>query len=64
MYLWKKYPDYIILHVGTNELNSEILPKRIAKSIIDVAKNALSDNRIVNISDTVPHNGNSNTQAI
>ena len=32
-------PDYVILHVGTNELNSELTPERIAKSVIDVGKN-------------------------
>ena len=34
----EKNPDYVIFHVGTNELNSELPPERIAKSIIDVAK--------------------------
>ena len=31
-------PDYVILHVDTNELNSELTPDRIAKSVIDVGK--------------------------
>ena len=31
--------EYVILHVGTNELNSELTPERIAKSYIDVRKN-------------------------
>ena len=34
----KKNPDYVLFHVGTNELNSELPSERIAKSIIDVAK--------------------------
>ena len=34
----EKNPEYVTLHVGTNELNSELTPKRIAKSIIDVGK--------------------------
>ena len=46
----EKNPDYVIFHVGTNELNSELPPERIAKSIIDVAKNTKSDSRIVSIS--------------
>ena len=33
-------PDHVILHVGTNELNSELLPEKTAKSIPDVAKNS------------------------
>ena len=41
----RKIPDYVIFHVGTNELNSELPPERIAKSIIDVAKNTKSDSR-------------------
>ena len=32
-------PDYVILHVGTYEPNSELTPDRIAKSVIDVGKN-------------------------
>ena len=52
----KKNPDYIIFHVGTNGLNSELPPERIAKSIIDVAKNTKSDSRIVGIPGIVPRN--------
>ena len=40
-------PDHVILHVATNELNSELLPERIAKSIVDVAKNIKSEKRSV-----------------
>ena len=43
----EKNPEYIIFHVGTNELNSELQTERIAKSIIDVAKNTQSDSQIV-----------------
>ena len=56
----EKNPDYVIFHIGTNELNSELPPKRIAKSTIDVAKNTQSDSRIVSISGIVPHNDNFN----
>ena len=59
----KKNPDYVIFHVGTNELNSELPPERIAKSIIDVAKNTKSDSRIVSISGIVPRNDNFNIKA-
>ena len=46
LYLRKK-PHNLTFHVGTNELNSELRPERIAKSIIDVAKNTQSDSQIV-----------------
>ena len=59
----EKNLDYLIFHVGINELNSELPPERIAKSIIDVAKNNQSDSRIVSISGIVPRNDNFNTKA-
>ena len=59
----EKNPDYVIFHVGTNELNSELAPEKIAKSIIDVAKNTQSDNRIVRISGIVPRSDNFNIKA-
>ena len=40
-------PDHVILHVGTNEPNSELLPERIAKSIVGVAKNIKSEKHSV-----------------
>ena len=60
----EKNPDYVIFHVGTNELNSELALKRIANSIIDVAKNTQSDSRILSISGIVPRNDNFNVKAI
>ena len=33
-----KNPEYVTLHVGTKELNSELTPERISKPIIDVGK--------------------------
>ena len=59
----EKNLDYVIFHVGTKELNSELPPKKIAKSIIDVAKNTQSDSRIVSISGIVPRNENFNIKA-
>ena len=56
-------PDHVILHVGTNELNSELLPERIAKSIVDVAKNIKSEKRSVSISGVVPRNDDLNNKA-
>ena len=56
-------PDHVILHVGTNELNSELLPERIAKSIVDVAKNIKSEKSSVSISGIVPRNDDLNNKA-
>ena len=56
-------PDHVILHAGTNELNSELLPERIAKSIVDVAKNIKSEKRSVSISGVVPRNDDLNNKA-
>ena len=57
-------PEYIILHVGTNELKSDSTPERIAKSVVDVGKNIQSDNRTVAISSIVPRNDNFNNKAM
>ena len=54
----------VILHVGTNDLNSELPPEKIAKSIVDVAKNIQSDTRKVSISGIVPRNDNFNNKAM
>ena len=59
----KNDPDHVILHIGTNQLNSKLLPKRIRKSIIDVAKNIKSEKRSVSISDVVPCNDDLNNKA-
>ena len=59
----KKNLGYIIFHVGTNELNSELPPERTAKSVIDITKNTQSNSRIVSISSIVPRNDNFNIKA-
>ena len=59
----EKNPDYVNFHVGKNELNSELAPERIAKSIIDVAKNTQSNRRVVSISGIAPRNDNFNIKA-
>ena len=43
----ERSPDYVILHVWTNELNFELQPGGIVKSFIDAAKNAQLNNQIV-----------------
>ena len=60
----KKNPDFLILHVRINELNSDLPPERIAKFIIDVAKNTYSDSRAVSLSGIVPRNDKFNIKAM
>ena len=57
-------PDHVIMHVGTNEMNSELPPERIAKSVIDVAKNVKTDTRSVSISGIIPRNHNFNNKVM
>ena len=57
-------PKIVILHIGANDLNSELPPERIAKSIVDVAQNIQSDTRKVSISGIVPRNDNFNNKAM
>ena len=59
----EKTSDYVIFHVGTNELNCDLPPERIAKSFIDIEKNTHSDNRIISISGIVLRNNNFNFKA-
>ena len=44
--------------------NSELPPERIVKSIIDVAKTTLSDNRIFSMSDILPRNDSFNIKVM
>ena len=39
LYAREKNIDHVKTHVGTNILNSETNPERIAQSIVDVARN-------------------------
>ena len=56
--------DHVIIHVGTNQMNSELPPERIAKSVIDVAKNVKTDTRSVSISSIIPRNDNFNNKVM
>ena len=56
-------PDHIILHVGTNDLSSENNAERVGKSIVDLAKSLLSENRKVTISGIIPRNDQWNFKA-
>ena len=55
--------EYVILHVGTNKLDSELSPERIPKSVIDVGKNIQTNHRTVSISGIVPRNDNFDNNA-
>ena len=57
-------PDHVIMHVGTNEMNSELPPERTAKSVTDVAKNVKTDTRSVSISGIISHNDNFNNKVM
>ena len=55
--------EYVILYVGTNDLNSELTLERIAKSIIDIGKNIQTKHRTVSISGVIPCSDNFNNKA-
>ena len=42
----KENPDHFVLHVGTNDLDSDRLPDLIAKSIVDVASSLKTDKHV------------------
>ena len=56
-------PDDIILHVGTNELSSKNDVERVGRSIVDLAKSLLSENRKVTISGIKSRNDQWNNKA-
>ena len=51
------------LHAGTNELNFELRPERIAKSVSDFGKNIQANHRTVSISGIAPRNDKFNNKA-
>ena len=52
----RQNPDHFVLHVGTNDLESDRSPDLIAKSIVDVAPSLKSDNHDVTISNIITRN--------
>ena len=56
-------PDYLILHVGTNDLPSENTSERIAKFIVDLAKGLVVDGRTISVSSIEPRNDKLNGKA-
>ena len=57
-------PDYVIIHVGINNLNSETTPEMITKLIADATRNIKKENCSVSISGIVPHNDALNYEAL
>ena len=55
-------PDYIILHCGTNDLNSEQKASQITRSIIELALSLKSRDNKISVSLIVPRNDNLNNK--
>ena len=55
-------PEHIILHVGTNDLNSERTASQIANSVITLATTLKNDNNKIHISLIVPRFDNLNNK--
>ena len=56
-------PNQIILHVGTNDLNSEKTSSQIANSIIDLRNSLKTDNKDITTSLIAPRADNLNSKA-
>ena len=52
----RQNPDHVVLHVGTNDLDSDKDPELIAKSIVDLARTVKKDTCEVTISNIVVRN--------
>ena len=52
-------PDHFIIHVGTNDLNSEVSPKSIAESIVDLAMSLKTESNDVTVSNITLRTDNS-----
>ena len=55
--------DHIILHCGTNDLNSERTASQIARSILEPALSLKSKDNKISVSLIVPRNDNLNNKA-
>ena len=56
-------PHHITLHIGTNDLASENNAERIEKSIVDLAKGLVANDRTISVSSIVPRNDTLNGKA-
>ena len=62
-YIKEDRPHHIILHAGTNDLASENNAERIAKSIENLAKGLVANDRTISVSSIVPRNDTLNGKA-
>ena len=56
----RENPDHFILHVGTNDLNTERFPEVIAKSTVDLAITLKGNSRDVSVTNIIVCTDNSN----
>ena len=52
-------PDHFVIHVETNDLNSEVSPKSIAESIVDLAMPLKTESNDVSVSNIILRTDNS-----
>ena len=57
-------PDHFVLHIGTNDLNSDRSPELIAKSIADMSSSLKNDSHDVSISSIVVRNDKFKEKAV
>ena len=50
----RRNPGHVVIHVGTNDLESDETPKEIAKDIQDIAQSLKTNDNMVTISGLVP----------
>ena len=55
-------PEHIILHAGTNALNSRKTTSKISKSILDLTNSLRNDTNTIHVSLTVPQNDSLNNK--
>ena len=58
----KRDPDWVIIHIGTNDLRSSQDPETIAKNIIDIAKNSTINKNEILVSSPVLRRDNLNSK--
>ena len=56
----KRDPDWVVIHVGTNDLRFSQDPKTIAKNIIDIAKSSTTNKNEILVSSIVSRRDNLN----
>ena len=49
----RDWPDHFIVHVGTNDLNSEVSSKSLVESTVDLAMSLKTESINISVSDIV-----------